>query len=179
MIKTTTVTSLKNIILLYTAILVVLLSTVGLVAGDPQPGAVFATDSSGDHINLFPGTQIHINGHHHANNSSITWDIYDMEKPSGSPIPGVGDGTLLHSGNGETDSTGHIPNLDSGWRIPIDDHEGHQYKLLVTVGPNDEPYADFYTKVDSFEPVPELSTIVLFSTGIIGLLGFLRLRKKD
>lgn len=71
-----------------------------------------------------------------------------------SPIPGIGCGTLVNSGSGgTTNGDGLIsPPYPTGWSIPDGDYAGHNYKLIVTFGANDEPYATFYTKVDTLLP---------------------------
>lgn len=152
-------------------IIATLVAMIGFAAGEPQPGAVMASDASGDDVNLYPGTAIYIKGHHLAPNSPFSWEIYDMDAGCVTPIPGIGCGALVNSGSGGTTDGGGLisPPYPTGWSIPNGDYAGHDYKLIVTFGPNDEPYATFYTKVDTLLPVPELSTVALISAGLIGL----------
>lgn len=163
------------------ATIVILAAMLGLAAGDPQPGAVMASDISGDDTNLYPGIDIYIKGHHLAPGAAFSWEIYDMEAGCVSPSPGIGCGTLVNSGSGGTiNSDGTIsPPYPTGWNIPDGDYNGHKYKLVVTIGPNDPEYAEYYTKVDSLAPVPELGTIALVSAGIVGLLLVSRKYRKD
>lgn len=50
----------------YKILVIIAISVVmiGLAAGNKQPGAVMASDASGDDINLYPGMDIYIKGHH-------------------------------------------------------------------------------------------------------------------
>jgi len=157
--------------------IVLLIATIGTVAADKQPGAVMASDVNGDDTNIYPTTPIYIKGHHLAPNAAFSWEIYDMDAGCTESIPGIGCGTLVNSGSGgSTNGDGDIsPPYPTGWNIPNGDYSGHDYKLIVTFGPNDTPYAGFYTKVDTLVPIPELSTIALTSAGILGL--FLVVRK--
>lgn len=128
-------------------------------------GAVFAVNSAGNDIDLHPTTEIYIYGHTLANNTQFSWKIYDMATG--------GQGTLVNSGSGGMiNSDGKIiPYQNSGWSIPDGDYVGHPYRLKVKIGPLDEECdREFYTKVDSFEPIPEASTMVLASMGIFGIL---------
>lgn len=163
------------------AIVAILIAIIGPAVGDKQPGAVMASDVNGDDTNIFPGTDIYIKGHHLAPNSPFSWEIYDMDAGCVNPIPGIGCGTLVNSGSGgTTDGNGDIsPPYPTGWSIPDPDYNGHDYKLIVTFGPNDSPYATFYTKVDTLIPIPELSTIALVSAGIVGLFLVSRRYKKN
>lgn len=157
-------------------ILVLMAMAMPVMAGNAQPGKVMACDSTGDDINLYPGTDIYIKGDitdKPPPNVAFSWEIYDMEAgcPGGS-IPGIGCGTRVSSGaGGSTDANGDIwPPYPTGWSIPEPDHAGHKYKLIVTFGPTNDPhFANFYTKVDSFEPIPELATIALTSAGLLGI----------
>lgn len=155
--------------------LVLTVVTIPAVAPNAQPGKVMASDSTGDDKNLFPGTAIYIKGDvtdKPPPNVPFSWEIYDMEDPNCQTIPGIGCNTKVNSGsNGMTDANGDIsPPHPTGWSIPQPDYQGHKYKLIVTFGPTNDPhFANFYTKVDSFNPIPELATIVLTSTGLLGI----------
>lgn len=169
------------------AILTLLISITGIVTADPQPGAVFATDSTGNRdANLFPTMEIYITGIQLVGGSDFEWAIYDMAPtvPCINYGPEIGCGLLVNSGTGghvNTDGTIDPPK-DSGWIIPNGDYAGHPYKLAVTIGPTDQKLhpapALFYTKIDSFEPVPELKTMGLMSVGIIGLVLLVKRYKK-
>lgn len=102
--------------------IVILVATLGLAAGDPQPGAVMASDISGDDTNLYPGTTVYIKGHHLAPDAAFSWEIYDMEDDCADPSPGIGCGTLVNSGSGGTTNSDHITSLSywmeySGWGL--------------------------------------------------------------
>lgn len=163
--------------------MLILIFMSGLTSADPnaQPGAVFATDSSGDDENIYPGTAIYITGHSLTHETPFRWEIYDMEADCpGGTIPGVGCGEKLSEGSGgSTNDEGYItPPYPTGWSIPEPDYGGHDYKLVVTFGPVDEcHYAEFYVKKDSFDPIPEIATAGLLTLGILGLV-ILRKYKK-
>jgi hypothetical protein len=151
--------------------IVVMIAMTGLAVADKQPGAVMASDVDGDDTNLYPGTAIYIKGVNLAPDTPFSWEIYDMAAGCSNPIPGIGCGTLVNSGTGgSTNSDGDIsPPYPTGWSIPTPDYNGHDYKLVTTIDPEDPEYADIYTKVDTLVPVPELTTIGLVSVGIVGL----------
>ncbi len=151
----------------------VLIIMTGVAIADKQPGAVMAVNSEGLD-QFYPTTDVYIKGVNLAPNSPFTWDIYDMDVtcPPGVVRQGIGCSVLLHSGTGgTTDGSGEItPYQNAGWSIPNGDYQGHHYKLVVTIDPSGSQYADVYTKVDSFAPIPEADTVVLTSMGIFGIL---------
>ena len=163
-----------------TILAILIVGMAGLAMAAPQPGAVFATDSTGNpDANLFPGTEIFVAGTHLVAGSSFDWDIYDMDVtcPPETVYPGpVGCAKpLKHGTGGVIAADGTItPPKDSGWAIPNGAYANHPYKLVVTIGPTNQnlhpPPALFYTKVDSFAPVPELATGILVSAGLLGLV---------
>lgn len=161
--------------------IVAMIAMTGLAMADKQPGAVMASDVNGEDTNVFPTTPIYIKGHHLVPNTAFSWEIYDMDAGCTQTIPGIGCGTLVNSGSGgTTDANGDIsPPYPTGWSIPNGDYSGHDYKLIVTFGPNESPYANFYTKVDTLIPVPELSTIILMSAGLLGIFLIARKYKKS
>jgi hypothetical protein len=170
---------MKNRIKFLTIVIMILTMT-GLAAAPPSPGGVQACDSTGDDVNLIPGTLIYYKGVNLVSNSATSWQIYD--KAEGvtvfcppdpiNPVPGMGCAKLLASGSGgPTNSDGDIsPPTPTTWSISAGDFPGHPYRLLVTIGGNPEPFREFYTKNDSFSPTPELGSIVLMSAGLFGLL---------
>lgn len=152
----------------------VLIAMTGVAVADKQPGAVMAVNSGGLD-QFYPTTDVYIKGVNLAPDSPFTWAIYDKDvtcPPESVLGPEIGCAKLLHSGTGgTTDGSGEIvPYQDAGWSIPNGDYKGHHYKLIVTIDPSSPKYADVYTKVDSFEPIPEASTMVLTSMGIFGVL---------
>lgn len=156
---------------------VAIMSMIGPAMAQQPTGAVMATDSTGNpDANLFPGTVIYIVGHHLLADAPFRWEIYDMDAGcGGNPLPGpIGCGTLKSSGSGGTVNPDRTisPPFPTGWNLPEPDYNGHQYKLVVYIGtgPDQLPFATFYTEVDSFAPVPEAATIVLTSAGIFGIL---------
>lgn len=158
--------------------IVLLIATIGIATADKQTGAVMASDINGDDTNIYPETDIYIKGVNLAPDTSFSWEIYDMDAGCTTSIPGIGCGTKVNeSSGGSTNGDGDIsPPYPTGWSIPNGDYSGHDYKLIVTFGPNDSPYATFYTKVDTLTPVPEIATIGLVSAGLVGL--FLVARKR-
>ncbi len=165
------------------AIVILTILLTGVVMADKQPGAVMAVDQNGVDNKLYPTTEIYIKGVNLENNTAFKWDIFDMAVtcPPETTQPEIGCAKLLYHGSGGmTAGDGSIsPYQDSGWAIPNGDYAKHPYKLLVTIGPtnqNQHPVpALFYTKIDSFEPIPELPVVGLTA---IGLFGLLLLRKK-
>lgn len=149
----------------------------GPVMADKNPGAVMAVDQNGVDDKLYPTTEIFIKGVGLLGDTAFEWDIYDMAVtcPPETVDPGIGCSKLLkHGSGGMTSNDGSItPYQDSGWSIPDGDYVGHPYKLVVTVGPTDQSLhptpALFYTKTDSFNPVPEASTMILTIMGIFGI----------
>ena len=164
--------------------IMILAAMSGLAMADPQPGAVMAVDQNGLD-KFYPTTEVYIKGVNLEGNTAFEWDIYDMDVtcPPETVKQGIGCAKLLkHGSGGTTSSDGSItPYQDSGWAIPNGDYAGHPYKLVVKVGPTDQNQhpapALFYTKIDSFEPIPEIATIGLVSAGLFGLV-LLRKYKK-
>jgi len=142
----------------------------GMAMADPSPGAVFAVDSAGT---------IHITGHTLAENAKFEWFIYDMIPPCTNQGNGIGCGTLMEYGTGTTNEFGDISLLGTGITIPVGTYH---YKLYVVIGPNLGPYADFYSKVDTFEgtgvEIPEFPSIALPIAAIVGLMFLFQIRKR-
>lgn len=168
-----------------TIVILIAISGLAIAQGDPdaQPGAVNASTSSGDDVNLFPGTAIYIKGHSLVPNTAFEWKIFDKEVtcPPGTvnPDPKIGCAMELAGGSGgSTNGNGEIPPYPTGWSIPDGVEAGHDYKLWVKLGPtSDLHYADFYVKIDSFDPIPEIATAGLITVGLFGLV-LLRKYKK-
>lgn len=166
-------------------VILIAMSGLAFAQGDPnkQPGAVMVSTSSGDDVNLFPGTAIYIKGHSLANDTAFEWKIFDKEVtcPPGvvNPDPKVGCAVELAQGSGgSTNANGEIPPYPTRWSIPDGVDAGHDYKLWVRIGPTTDPhYADFYVKIDSFEPISEIATAGLVTVGLFGLV-LLRKYKK-
>lgn len=162
-------------------IIVGLVAVTGIAMADKQPGAVMAVDQNGLD-QLYPTTEVYIKSSKNlAPSSPFTWDIYDKDVtcPPGEVIsPEIGCAKFLwHGDGGSTNGNGEIiPYQDTGWSIPDGDYADHPYKLRVTIYPVSDPlqgnaeYADVYTKIDSFEPIPEMRTLILTSVGILGIL---------
>lgn len=153
---------------------IILIAMIGTVNALLPRGAVMAVDVNGDAVNLFPGTPIYIKGVNLAPNELFSWKIYDMEDPSCVSQPVIGCGVEVNSGVSDprrTDTGGDIKNPyePSGWSIPDPDFAGHNYKLIVTIG-YDRGVTEFYTKIDSLEPIPEFNTAILTSIGMLGLI---------
>lgn len=158
----------------YISIAIILIAMIGTTNALLPVGAVMAVDINGDAVNLFPGTSIYIKGVNLAPNELFSWEIYDMEDPSCVPRPVIGCGVEVNSGVSDprrTDTGGDIkdPYHPAGWSIPDPDTPGHKYKLMVTIG-YDKGVTEFYTKIDTLEPVPEFNTAILTSIGILGLI---------
>ncbi len=171
-----------------TVIILVVITMVGLATAQPPPdvptGAVMATDSTGNpDAELYPGTAIYIVGHTLLEGAPFRWEIYDMDAGcGGNPLPGpVGCGTLVSSGSGGTvNADGTIsPPFPTGWNLPEPDYNGHAYKLIVEIstGTAQQPFTTFYTKVDSFDPIPEIATAGLVTVGLFGLVMLRKYRK--
>ncbi|MCJ7771848.1 MAG: PEF-CTERM sorting domain-containing protein [Desulfobacterales bacterium] len=162
---------MKKKISMVISIFMLLIMMNGMAMADPSPGAVFATDSAG---------KIHITGHTLAENADFHWSIYDMIKtPCTDYGNGIGCGTLVAEGDGgQTNSVGEI-SKDTGITIPVGTYH---YKLYVVIGPNPEPYAEYYSKVDTFEgtgvEIPEFPPIALPIAAIVGLMFLFQIRKR-
>lgn len=166
-------------------VILIAISGLAIAQGDPnaQPGAVMASTASGDDVNLFPGTAIYIKGHSLVPSTTFEWKIFDKEVtcPPGivNPDPKVGCAIeLAHGSGGSTNTVGEIPPYPTGWSIPDGVEAGHDYKLWVKLGPTSDPhYAEFYVKIDSFDPIPEIATVGLVTAGLFGLVMLRRYKK--
>ncbi|TFH46988.1 MAG: PEF-CTERM sorting domain-containing protein [ANME-2 cluster archaeon] len=171
--------SMKKKISIVLCIFMLLIMMNGMAMAAPSHGAVFAVDSAGNDVNLPIGTPIYINGHTLAGSADFHWYIYDMNPPCTDQGPGIGCGNLMDEGTGTTNSAGEISLLDTGFTIPVDTYH---YKLYVVIGPNIEPYAEYYSKVDTFEGVgvaiPEFPSIALPIATIVGLMFLFQIRKR-
>jgi len=170
---------MKNKLFTIAALLAVMVLITGIASANT--GAVWAVNSTGykgDYFDL--GTGIYIDGQNLAANTLFSWSITDQNSPlpdDQKPIMAKNDTLpLLY-----TDSNGNINRLDTGWSIPADDHAGHDYKLRVVIyepqgnGNKEKP---FYTKIDTFYPIPEFPTVALPIAAVLGLVFFFQHRKK-
>jgi len=166
---------MKNKILYIIMIALAMTVMIGLAEAASQPGGVQACDINGDDEHLTPGTLIYYKSNGNlVGSSSTSWEIYDKDVtcPPETVTPEIGCAKLLKSGSGgSTNPDGSIsPPIATTWSIPSDDYPGHHYRLIVTIGPNAGNYEEFYTKNDSFEPVPELNPMLLTSAGLLGIV---------
>lgn len=160
------------------AILLLVMSAMAGVAA-AGTGAVWAVNSTGDRSDYFSlGTQIYIDGENFNTSVRYGWTITDQDNDSSVKPIVAQNQTILY-----TNATGCIDRVDTGWNIPSDDYQSHDYRLNVQIyeprcNPGNPCCKEFYTKKDTFYSVPEFPTIALPMLSILGLMFILSRKRK-
>ncbi|VVB87561.1 Uncharacterised protein [uncultured archaeon] len=85
------------------------------------------------------------------------------------------DGTPMFSVGGKLATGNDV--IPINWVVPND--RKHTYTVIATGMSGTTIRQKLVLSMAPVEPVPELSTVVLTSSGVIGLLGLVRMRRKD
>ena len=162
---------------------------VGLFTFGPQGGAITSCNLEGGEINQFaPNQSVYAKGEGlEANTNYKIWIQDDPVNDSDALIVGENPSAETPK-NVTTDSTGNFSPMLI-WSIPIDAVVTyHKYDIVVDKqndGANTGNYTADSDGIDSVgvvgftAPVPELPTIILFSIGLLMLLGFTRVWRED